>query len=217
MQEIQTICLRMPLNLGSVNCYLINTGAGFVLIDTGLPSRRKDLEKALEQAGCRPGNLQLIVLTHGDFDHIGSAAYLRRKFGAKIAMHPDDFGMAERADMFWNRGKGSGLIRALVPVLFGFTKEDRFTPDIPLQEGMDLSAYGLKACVLGLPGHSKGSIGILTGSGELFCGDLLMNDKTVPYPGFGDPAAFAPSINRLKGMTLTTIYPGHGKPFSRIP
>jgi len=27
----------------------------------------------------------LIVLTHGDFDHIGNAAYLSKKFGAKIA------------------------------------------------------------------------------------------------------------------------------------
>jgi hydroxyacylglutathione hydrolase len=51
----------------------------------------------------------LIVITHGDFDHIGNAAYLRQKFGAKIAMHADDVGMAERGDMFWNRKKGNRL------------------------------------------------------------------------------------------------------------
>jgi len=78
-QEIKTI------NLGGVNCFLVKTGDGHVLIDTGLPTKRTDIEKELESAGCKPGNLKLIVLTHGDFDHTGNVAYLRKKFGTKIA------------------------------------------------------------------------------------------------------------------------------------
>jgi glyoxylase-like metal-dependent hydrolase (beta-lactamase superfamily II) len=44
-------------------------------------------------------------------------------------------------------------------------------------DGDDLSSYGINATVLHLPGHSKGSIGILTTNGVLFCGDLFMNLK----------------------------------------
>jgi len=86
--------------LGSVNCYLVESGTGHILIDTGSSNMRSDLERELESAGCKPGNLRLIVLTHGDFDHIGNAAFLKKKFGTKIAMHKDDSGMAEHGNMF---------------------------------------------------------------------------------------------------------------------
>ena len=87
--RIKTIGLSLPFRLGSVNCYLIETDDGFVLIDTGGSNKRADLVRALEGAGCKPGNLNLIVLTHGDFDHIGNCAFLREKFGTRAAMHID--------------------------------------------------------------------------------------------------------------------------------
>lgn len=217
LAELVTIGVPMPFNLGNVNCYLIKTDKGFILVDTGAPTGRMYIEKELVRLGCHAGNLQLILLTHGDFDHIGNAAYLRQKFATKIAMHPDDAGMAERADMFWNRGKANVLVRTLVPTLFGFTKKARFSPDILIEDGFDLSDYGFEARILTIPGHSKGSVGILTASGDLFCGDLLMNDKDHPSLGFGKPAAFLSSVNRLKSLPVRTIYPGHGNPFQVDP
>jgi len=211
--EITAIGAPMPFHLGIVNCYLIRAEAGCFLVDAGAPASRAFLEKELDRLGVRPGSLRLIVLTHGDFDHTGSAAALRQKYGAQIAMHPDDAGMAEQADMFWNRGKSNPLVKALAPALFGFGRRNRFTPDILVEDGFDMAGYGLDARVLGLPGHSKGSVGLLTASGDLFCGDLLMNDQGRPTPGYGDPAGFAPSIARVKSLPVRTIYPGHGKPF----
>ncbi len=78
---------------------------GFILIDTGCSNKLAYLEKELEILGCSPGNLKLIILTHGDFNHSGNSAYLSRKFNAKIAMHGDDSGMIEHGDIFWNRKK----------------------------------------------------------------------------------------------------------------
>jgi glyoxylase-like metal-dependent hydrolase (beta-lactamase superfamily II) len=213
-QEIKTITLAMPLGLGSVNCYLINTGSGFVLIDTGASNKRTELERALESAGCRPGSLRLIVITHGDFDHTGSAAYLRQKFGAKIAMHRDDIGMAERGDMFWNRKSRNALVKLLAPVVVGFGKSNRFTPDLTLEDGDTLAEHGLDATVLSIAGHSKGSIGILMASGDLFCGDLFENtDKPALSSIMDDPAAARASMEKLRGFAIRTVYPGHGRPF----
>jgi len=213
-QEIKTISLLLPYHLGSVNCYLVETDPGYILIDTGGSNKRTDLEKALESAGCKPGNLQLIVITHGDFDHTGNCAYLREKYGTKIAMHSDDSGMVERGDMFWNRKKGNMLIRRIAPILFGFTKSDRAKPDLSIEDGYDLSGYGFDAKVLSIPGHSKGSIGILTAGGDLFCGDLLTNvDKPVINAIIDDSAAANASVERLKSLQIHTVYPGHGKPF----
>jgi len=214
-KRITTIGLPLPYGLGSVNCYLIETEAGFILIDTGCSNRRAELEKQLESAGCRPGDLKLIALTHGDFDHTGNAAYLRKKFGAKIAIHHEDSGMVKHGDMFWNRRKGNVLLGTIARILFRFGRKERFSPDLYVDEGYDLSEYGLDAEVLHLPGHSKGSIGILTADGDLFCGDLFENrDKPVLSSIMDDLAAAKASVEKLKGLEVGTVYPGHGKPFS---
>jgi hydroxyacylglutathione hydrolase len=221
MQGIKIVTLSLPYKLGTVNCYLVETGTGFILIDTGSSNQRTKLEDELISAGCKPGNLNLI-LTHGDFDHTGNAAYLREKFGAKIAMHRDDSGMTERGDMFWNRSSGNALLRLISPVLFRFSKSHRFRPDICVEEGDDFSEYGFEAQVLSIPGHSKGSIGILTagsapstGSGQaLFCGDLLENVKEPATNSImDDSTACEASLEKLRGFEINTAYPGHGKPF----
>lgn len=211
--EAKTISLLLPYRLGSVNCYLIETGTGFILIDTGGSNKRAVLEKVLESAGCESGNLKLI-LTHGDFDHTGNAAYLRKKFNAKIAMHYDDSGMAEHGNMFWNRKKGNIFYGVIARLLFGFGKKEKFKPDLYFDEGYDFSDCGFDAKVLHIPGHSRGSIGILTAGGDLFCGDLLENkDKPVLNSIMDDLPAANASIEKLKGLKINTVYPGHGKPF----
>ncbi len=93
-------------------------------------------------------------------------------------------------------------------------KSDRFNPDVYVEDGHDLSEYGFDAKVLHIPGHSKGSIGILTASGNLFCGDLLTNmDNPALNSLIDDPLAANASVGKLKRLKINTIYPGHGKPF----
>lgn len=193
------------------NCYLLKTDLGFILIDTGRASKRSKLEHELAGAGCKPGNLNLIILTHGDFDHTGNCTYLRKKYGAKITMHSADAGMVEYGDMFWSRKNGNVVAKKLVNILF---RIEKFKPDFTIDESFDLSKYGLDAKVLYLPGHSKGSIGILTENGDLFCGDLFMNTKKPELNSIiDDPEDANKSIEKLKKLKIHMVYPGHGKPF----
>jgi glyoxylase-like metal-dependent hydrolase (beta-lactamase superfamily II) len=129
-------------------------------------------------------------------------------------MHADDVGMAERGDMFWNRKKGNRIFRSLAPKLLRFGAADRFQPDVIVADGTNLTEYGFDAKVLSMPGHSKGSIGILTSAGDLFCGDLLENTKQPAISSIMDdtPTAQA-SIEKLESCEVKTVYPGHGKPF----
>jgi hydroxyacylglutathione hydrolase len=211
---IKTIPLVLPLHMGYVNCYLLAVSGGFILIDTGSSNVRQQLYRELESAGCSTDTLKLILITHGDFDHTGNAASLRSRFGTRVAMHPDDAGMAELGDMFVNRKKPNVLVRALVPRLTGFGKSERFTPDVLVEQGYDLSPLGLAAKVLHLPGHSAGSIGLLTGNGELFCGDLFENVKGPKLNSImDDPASARISLSRLQSLEINTVYPGHGRPF----
>lgn len=216
-QEIKIIKLTIKtgiMKLGDVNCYLVKTGENYVLMDTGPSNKRFELEKELENAGCTLENLKLIIITHGDFDHTGNAAYLREKYNTKIAMHYDDLGMVDHGDMFWNR-KGNFFIKRIAPVLFRFDKSERFKPDLYVKEGDDLSEYGFDAKVIYLPGHSKGSIGIITADNNLFCGDLFENTVKPDLNSIMDNKAAAnASVEKLKKLNIDAVYPGHGEPFS---
>ena len=122
-QEIRTI------NFGGVNCYLVRTGDGYILIDTGFSNKRSDIEKELESAGCQPGDLKLIVLTHGDSDHSGNGAYLREKYATKIAVHRGESEVVERGDMILSRKRRPFLTRIILP-FFRLSETDRFKPDL---------------------------------------------------------------------------------------
>ena len=210
---IKKITTPFAFNI-SVNSYLIRAKQGYILIDTGMPKQRSAIERELTCTGCHPGDLKLIILTHGDIDHCGNAAYLRQTFDAPIAMHYDDSGMVERGDMFWNRKHPKHFIRVLFGIFFGLKKSDRFKPDLYVEEGYRLSNYGFDATVLYIPGHSRGSIGILTDTGSLFCGDLLGNlQEPELWSIIDDPAAANSSIEKLIRLTINTVYPGHGNPF----
>ena len=212
---LTTLKLPMPMRMGNVNCYLLRSEAGFFLIDTGSSSARKQLLSELANAGCIPGSLRLVLLTHGDFDHTGNAACLRSTFGTKLAMHRADSGMGESGDMFENRKKPNALIRTLIPLFTGFGKSEQFTPDLLLEDGDDLSPHGLDAKVLSLPGHSKGSIGILTAEGDLFCGDLFENTKGPALNSLmDDPDEAKVSLAVLESYKIRFVYPGHGEPFA---
>ena len=92
------------IDLEKVNCYLIETEQGFVLIDSGFSRSRSKLDTFLLNKGITPDNqkLKLILLTHGDFDHTGNAKYLKEKFHTITALHNDDIGMVEYGDISWS-------------------------------------------------------------------------------------------------------------------
>ena len=101
--DIQTIANSI------VNCYLLKTDKGFVLIDTGISFLRGSLKKALKRAGCKPGDIKLIVITHADFDHTGNCVWLRKKYGATIAVHRDEAEAVKTGSMLLCRKTQWGL------------------------------------------------------------------------------------------------------------
>ncbi|MFC2078828.1 MBL fold metallo-hydrolase [Candidatus Bipolaricaulota bacterium] len=206
--------LRLAFRM--VNAYLVRAGDGFILIDTGFRSNRKALAAALIGAGCGVGDLKLILITHGDADHASNAVHLRQKYGAKIAMHRAEVDAVESGNMFQSRGKLSPLRQLLKPLmsLFRLKKGDRFTPDVLLAEGDRLTEYGLDAAVFHVPGHTRGSLAVLTADGAFFSGDFLENRTRPSIATFVDDAAvLRAEFERIKTLTIQTVYPGHGKPF----
>lgn len=222
------------IDLGGVNCYLAKCENGFILFDTGghlvmdkeFTNRCERLQNELEAAGCTKDRLQLIVLTHGDNDHACNAAIIRAYFHTKIAMHGGDRKLVEEPSL--NEWMESfhyhsiiyrlvfGLMSKTVEKLTRKTLDEfkQFSPDILLEDGFDLSEYGLDAKVIHVPGHTKGSIAVLTHGGDLIAGDTFANmNKPSPALNANDFTQLAASIDKLKNFAIETVYPGHGKPF----
>jgi hydroxyacylglutathione hydrolase len=224
----------IPINLGGVNCYLVDTGDGFILVDTGgsmmfgasSEKIRERLDAGLESAGCNPGNLKLILITHGDADHTGNAVYLHDKFKAPIGIHQADLsrvtipGSLEDVRKIQFRPL---LYKILFPIILMVYQSKikaaiaHFVPlqvDLELDEKFDLQSYGFDARILHLPGHTPGSIGILTGEGDLIAGDILANIKKPDIaPNAFDFDLLQTSVDKLKKLDIKMVYPGHGDPF----
>lgn len=212
MQDIKVLTFHY---LTDVNSYLIKANKGYILVDTGYSTNRKDLEEQLEEAGCTPRNLKLVLVTHGHFDHTGNCAFLREKYGAQIAMHRGDVKMVETGDMFYRKNIIMRILGRIVFFVLLRGAFEKFTPDILIEDKQDLTPYGLEAEIIHIPGHSKGSIGILTTDNSLICGDILTNiEKPQKNTLVEDQEELDASVEKIMSLEINTIYPGHGKPFS---
>jgi len=122
--------------------------------------------------------------------------------------------MVEKGDMFAGRKHASSIIKTLSNRFFGINEPDRFTPDLTIEDGYDFSPFGFESRALHLPGHTRGSIEVLTSDGMLFCGDLLGNlNKPSRFSLIDDPVEAQNSIRKLQTLNIKMVYPGHGKPF----
>jgi hydroxyacylglutathione hydrolase len=211
------------LNLGFVNAYLLRSREGFILVDTGLPGRWDALHGRLTAAGCSPGLLKLVVLTHADLDHSGNCARLRESYAVPIAAHPLESaalgsGVSPKRTIRSASGKILfGLFRIFRRIGRGPTGFRPIKPDVLLQDGQSLDGYGLAARVIHLPGHTRGSIALLTEEGELIAGDFYTNRKkpgVSPYvESFEEYRRILEKVKQLAGA-IKTVYPGHGTQFS---
>jgi len=207
--------------LGFDHCYILQD-KGTVMVDGGSPKTVKQFRKTIEEIHLNPKDIKLMILTHGHWDHIGSAKEIKDLTGAKIALHEKEKEWLEKSQKpmppgvtLWGHIFG-GIIRTFLPFIhIPSTKVDLVLGD----ESMSLSEYGIPGRVIHTPGHSSGSVSVLLETGEAFVGDLAMNKFPLRLsPG---PPIFAEDWEALKkswqillDQGAKTVYPAHGEPFS---
>src|SRR3954453_5456125 len=72
-----------------VNWYVVEDGGRLTAVDPGLPGDGKTLEADLAEAGYKLGDVEAVVLTHSDSDHMGMAARMHDA-GARVLIHELD-------------------------------------------------------------------------------------------------------------------------------
>ena len=79
----------IPFQSGLNTCYIIKD-RGAILIDAGSFNNVGDFSKVLLKHNMKAEEIKLIVLSHGDFDHVGGTKELKELTGADVAIHEND-------------------------------------------------------------------------------------------------------------------------------
>ena len=61
--------------------HLIDTGDGLILFDCGYGHTTEMIEESIRGVGFDPADVKINIISHGHFDHFGSANELREKYG----------------------------------------------------------------------------------------------------------------------------------------
>lgn len=225
MREIANGVTCVPI--GIVNAYILSNGTTWILVDTGIPRQGEKIRVAAEDlfgAGTKP---ECIVLTHGHFDHAGSALELAELWDVPIYAHSLELPYLTGRDAYppFDPTVGGPLAFAM-----RFAPRNKFdlTPHIHDISELEQPILG-EWQVLETPGHSPGHISLWRADDKvLVAGDAWttvdVNSWTGALKGPNVyPTAFTASCDfeavRRSMQVLAALQPrvlacGHGVPMA---
>lgn len=192
------------------NSYLSVEENGILIIDTGMPRNAERILSQIEALNKAAKDIKLIILTHSDIDHSGSAAELKRMTGAKIAIHGGD---APSLSGEKELKKVKGFVGVIFRLMSRFMRFQTVEPDIILKDGDEID--GLR--VIHTPGHTEGSICLYKTGDILFVGDAVRADnvgnlKLAPSAMTLNVQQALESLRKISGLEFKVLLPGHGRP-----
>jgi glyoxylase-like metal-dependent hydrolase (beta-lactamase superfamily II) len=207
----------LRIEVRGTNCYLLQGDGGTVLIDPGPAGGAEAIIARAGAAGVQPGDVRLIVVTHGHLDHYGAAPEIKAWCCAPVAAYPGEaeFSQERRNALPPAQTLRGSIVRWFYLLLSPLAHFAPLEADLLLEGGTDLSAYGVHTRTLLLPGHSPGSLGILTAERDVFVGDLFVNYTVPSEPLYlTDREAWQHSYEQMQALKPRTVYVGHGEPFA---
>jgi glyoxylase-like metal-dependent hydrolase (beta-lactamase superfamily II) len=174
------------------NCYLVHALGGNVLFDAP-----EGACAWLERLGVK---LDLLILTHGHFDHVPDVAKLKRRYACQLGCSAETAPMISDPDFFKN---------------FGFQLEIEVAePDFIIEATSETEFLGANFEVLEVPGHCPGSLCFYSATDKLlFGGDVLFASGVGRWdlPGGDMQLLFRGIREKLYRLPDdVTVLPGHG-------
>ncbi len=230
--------LPLPMKPTIVNVYLVrgareeSDDAEWALVDTGIGTKdsKAVFEECLEIAGCRPGQLKKIIVTHHHPDHFGSARPYKDLTGGEVFVHPAEW---ERSQTFmpterpqwvldWFVSHGLPLERfKRIPGQRDFWQGmyKPVAPDTELSDGFEIPVGERTLEAVWTPGHAPGHCVIyLREERVMIAGDHLL-PRITPHVGFGPGSEgnplgdFIASQKKIQDLDVGLVLPAHGGVF----
>lgn len=229
MSRVLILELPYELNGKEEKLYpvLIHSGAELILVDCGYPHQLPVLEKVLLEKGINPTAITLLILTHHDIDHMGTAAAWKRKYPHTAILAP-----AEETDYINGAEKSPRLIQAETSLdnlgdeqkifahqFIGFLNSlEPVEIDRLLTNGDYPDMLG-NVEVVATPGHTPGHISLyIRDSGTMIAADAVVIENghlNIANPHYSLNLQQAiQSVNRLRNYEITELICYHGGLFS---
>lgn len=218
---------------GHVAAYVVD-GPEPVLVDAALPEHEDDFERALADVGLDPADVEHVLVTHPHVDHVGQVPTvleagdptLHAPAGVRERFGRDPEGLAERVR--------ENCVEAGIPEAWrdeavemavdSLERDARLLPpaavDVWVEPGETHAVGDLSVEAVHVPGHQADHLGYLTdidGEAALLAGDMGIRPfrPVVMHDGLDDGyregfAAFYAALDRLAGLDVERVYPGHG-------
>jgi len=197
-------------DLTGVNATLVDDGGTLTLLDAGLPWHGNKLIAGLSDAGYELRDLDRILLTHFDLDHVGGlSAFDGLDVTIYVGERDAPLVTGEEAPPLGNH---KGAFQRLVSPL-------RNVPDndvVPLADGDTVGSF----TAYHTPGHTPGHVCYVSESLSLgLLGDLVREDggrfEPSPWLLSYDTEAVGQSITDFaeRAPDFDIAVPGHGVPF----
>lgn len=180
-----------------------------VLIDTGYIADFARTEELLTRLGVDPARVGLIINTHTHCDHVGGNRFIQERSGCEIALHHIGKHFIETRDDWatWWRYYNQAA--------------EFFECTRGLKDGEVVAVGAHEFEVLDTPGHAADGIVLYNRRARvLISSDTLWEDDvaTMTLRVEGSRALFShlDSLERLAGLEIERVYPGHGPPFTGV-
>jgi len=204
------------IDLGAVNCFLVEDSKGFTLVDTGYEGDEVKIYAALEEIGKQPSDIKQIILTHLHADHAGATSTIQKTLKIPVyASETDGSSLAKGVSLRSNTKTTKGLLNKILKKLFvkdiqkiNVIENINFLIDkqqLPFGNGID---------VYYTPGHSAGHISFLVKSDNLLiAGDICANNLGLtPSIVNEDLEIGLKTLKQLGEITFDKACFGHGNP-----
>ncbi|THJ67950.1 MBL fold metallo-hydrolase [Arthrobacter echini] len=212
------------------NSYLVEDGAEVLLVDTGLPRSRTVLLEALGRIGRSMTDIRAVVLTHGHFDHVGTAEQLRTRYDIPVYCHPGDAHLAahpysyerERSPLLYPLRYPRAIPGLVRMVGAGAAAVKGVRKTLPLTREVAAGLPG-SPLLVATPGHTEGHCSLhFPDRDAVISGDALVTlDPYTGRPGpqvvaaaaTADTAIALRSLEALRSTAARAVLPGHGFPW----
>ena len=190
------------------------------LVDVGLVGKGSYKMGSLIDAGVKPTDIKRIIMTHTHLDHIGCLREIMDQIpSAEVWIHSEEAKSLEQGDE--RTVYGMEMFKQMCQAQYGL-KDGAFAFKVDrwLEDGEELHVGGETWSVLHIPGHSPGGIALYDAKrGTLIPGDVLYADYSIGRFDLhgASGAQLKDSLDRLAGLSVTTLLPGHNHIVREVP